>query len=70
VDRPAVQYTTTSDGVNIVWAEIGRGPPLLCCGPTPFTHVQELTVLLGLRFEALTRSFRVITFDARGERYV
>jgi class 3 adenylate cyclase/pimeloyl-ACP methyl ester carboxylesterase len=66
MDAPAVQYATTSDGVSIAWAEIGRGPPLLYCGPTPFTHVQELTVLLELRFEALMRSFRVITFDARG----
>src|SRR5437867_1029381 len=68
MDTPAVHYTTTTDGVSIAWAEVGQGPPGLYCGPTPFAHAQELSVLLGRSPSGtgLTRSFRVITFDARG----
>jgi len=63
--EPRVQYTTTSDGVSIAWGEAGHGPALLNCGSTPFTHVQESSAVSGA-FGALARSFRVITFDARG----
>jgi len=66
MDAPAVQYTTTSDGASIAWGEAGQGPALLYLGATPFTHVQELFAIFEGFFEALARSFRVITFDARG----
>jgi class 3 adenylate cyclase len=63
---PPVQYTTTSDGVGIAWAEAGQGPALLSCGGTPWTHVQEHVAVWGTAIEALTQSFRLVTFDARG----
>jgi pimeloyl-ACP methyl ester carboxylesterase len=66
MDAPAAQYTITSDGVSIAWAEAGQGPALLHCGPTPFTHVQEYLAVAEDYFGALMRSFRMITFDARG----
>ncbi len=66
MDAPAAQYTTTADGVSIAWAEAGQGPALLYCGPTPFTHVQELFAVFAAYYGALARSFRLITFDARG----
>jgi class 3 adenylate cyclase/pimeloyl-ACP methyl ester carboxylesterase len=66
MDAPAAQYTTTSDGVNIAWAEVGQGPALLYCPTTPFSHVQELFAVFETYFEAVARSFRLITFDARG----
>jgi class 3 adenylate cyclase len=66
MEAPPVQYTTTSDGVSIAWAKFGRGPALLYCGPTPFTHVRELFTVNENYYLALARSFRVITFDARG----
>ena len=66
MEPPAVRYATTSDGISIAWAEFGQGPPLLFCAPTPFTHVQELFAVFEPYYAALARSFRVITFDARG----
>jgi class 3 adenylate cyclase/pimeloyl-ACP methyl ester carboxylesterase len=65
MDAPAVQYTTTADGVSIAWAEAGQGPATLWCGGTPWTHVQELFAMWGASFEAFSR-FRMVYFDARG----
>jgi class 3 adenylate cyclase len=65
-DGVQVRYCTTSDGVSIAWGEAGRGPALLSFGPTPFTHVQEHFTLWETYFGTLARSFRLITFDARG----
>jgi class 3 adenylate cyclase/pimeloyl-ACP methyl ester carboxylesterase len=61
-----IQYTTTSDGLSIAWGEVGQGPALLLCGPIPFTHVQEQVAVVESWYGAAARSFRVITFDARG----
>jgi class 3 adenylate cyclase len=66
MEPPPVQYTTTSDGVSIAWAEAGQGPALLQCPPTPFSHVQEEYAVWGAPREALTRAFRLVTFNARG----
>ena len=66
MEAPPVQYTTTSDGVSIAWAEAGNGPALLSFEATPFAHVQELFAVWGAWIEALTQSFRLVTFDARG----
>ena len=63
---PRIQYTTTSDGVSIAWGDAGQGPAILSCGATPFTHVQETFASSEAYYAALTHSFRVITFDARG----
>jgi class 3 adenylate cyclase len=64
--EPQVRYCTTEDGVSIAWGEAGDGPALLSFGPTPFTHVQEHFALWETYFGTLARSFRLITFDARG----
>jgi class 3 adenylate cyclase/pimeloyl-ACP methyl ester carboxylesterase len=66
MEAPPVQYTTTSDGVSIAWAEAGQGPALLNFGSTPWTHVQEQVAVWVAAFEALAQSFRLVTFDARG----
>jgi len=66
MEPPPVQYTTTTDGVSIAWAEAGEGPSVVFCGPTPFTHVQEQVAAQEAYYGALARSFRLITFDARG----
>jgi class 3 adenylate cyclase len=66
MDTPAAQYTTTADGVSIAWAEAGQGPALLYCGGTPYTHLLELFAVFEAYLGALARSFRLITFDARG----
>jgi class 3 adenylate cyclase len=64
--EPRIQYTTTSDGVSIAWGEAGQGQALLLCGPMPFTHVQEQIAPIASWYGAAARSFRLITFDARG----
>ena len=66
MEAPPVQYTTTSDGVSVAWAEAGKGPGLLSFGTTPWTHVQELFAVWGAVIEALTQSFRLVVFEARG----
>jgi class 3 adenylate cyclase/pimeloyl-ACP methyl ester carboxylesterase len=64
--EPRIQYTTTSDGVSIAWGEAGQGQALLLSGPMPFTHVQEQIAPIASWYGAAARSFRLITFDARG----
>jgi class 3 adenylate cyclase len=66
MDVPPVQYTITTDGVSIAWAEAGQGPALLYCPPTPFSHVLEFVAVFEAYCAALARSFRLIIFDARG----
>jgi class 3 adenylate cyclase len=64
--EPQIRYTTTADGVSIAWGEAGDGPALLSFGPIPLTHVQENFKVWEPYFGTLARSFRLITFDARG----
>jgi class 3 adenylate cyclase len=64
--EPQIHYCTTSDGFGIAWGEAGRGPALLYCGPTPFTHVQDLFAINEAAYGGLARSFRLIMFDSRG----
>ena len=64
--EPQIRYCATSDGVNIAWGDAGQGPALLYCGATPFSHVQDHYAIFEDFYEKLARSFRVITFDARG----
>lgn len=64
-----IRYCTTPDGVSIAWGEVGQGRALLYFGGTPLSHVQESYAIdeatIGA-FSRLARSFRLITFDARG----
>jgi class 3 adenylate cyclase len=64
--EPQIRYAQTSDGISIAWGEAGQGPTLLYCGATPFSHVQDHYAIFEDFYEKLARSFRVITFDARG----
>ena len=65
--EPQIRYCTTEDDVSIAWAEMGQGPPLLVCGTTPFTHVQEHAAIVeSMVYGPLARSTRLIWFDARG----
>jgi class 3 adenylate cyclase len=64
--EPQIRYCTTSDGVSIAWGDAGQGPALLYCGATPFSHIQDHYAIFEDFYEKLARSFRVITFDARG----
>jgi class 3 adenylate cyclase len=62
-----VSFATTSDGVRIAYTEIGAGPPLLLVRGW-ITHLERMWAEPSFRqfFEALSKRFRVVRFDARG----
>jgi len=64
--EPQVQYAKTSDGVNIAFASMGEGPPLVRLRMPGFANVQrELEVSPNIS-QPLARIFRVIWYDSRG----
>lgn len=65
---PLIQYAMTSDGVNIAYATIGTGPPLLVLPILPLSHLQVEWQMPGMRefLEALASHHTVIRYDARG----
>ena len=64
--EPQVQYAKTSDGVNIAFASMGEGPPLVRLGVPGITHVQrELGMFPGF-VPPLAKDFRVIWYDSLG----
>lgn len=68
VARPNVRFTTTSDGVDIGFWEIGSGPPLLLAQNRSLSHAElewAVPSMAALYLE-LARYFRVVRFDPRG----
>ena len=67
--EPRVQYTSTSDGVSIAFADTGgAGTPVVYLRGTPFTHVQLewRTASYKFWYENLWGGRRLITLDCRG----
>jgi class 3 adenylate cyclase/pimeloyl-ACP methyl ester carboxylesterase len=66
--EPRIQYAQTKDGVNIAFAVLGQGPPLLWCPDLPNTHLQLEWHNPGHRaiYELLMRGRTLIRFDPRG----
>jgi class 3 adenylate cyclase len=64
--EPQIQYAKTSDGVNIAFASMGEGPPLVFLGSPGVAHVQKAWVMFPDVLEPLARTFRVILYDPRG----
>ncbi len=64
--EPQVQYAKTSDGVDIAFASMGEGPPLVAMPLPGFSHVQRSWGIFSDLFSPLTRSFRLIWYDSRG----
>ena len=63
--EPQIQYAKTSDGVDIAFASMGEGPPVVRLGIPGLTHVQrELEITPGI-LPPLTKDFRVIWYDTR-----
>src|SRR4051812_304596 len=60
----AVRYATTSDNVAIAWSEEGHGPTLVTT-MFPFGTVEGWPAV-SPSWHALTRSFRMISYDPRG----
>lgn len=66
--RPNVRFTTTTDGVDIGFWEIGSGPPLLLAQNRSLSHAElewAVPSMAALYIE-LARYFRVVRFDPRG----
>lgn len=68
VARPNVRFTTTADGVDIGFWEVGSGPPLLLAQNRSLSHAElEWTVpSMAALYLELARYFRVVRFDPRG----
>ena len=70
VDHPHrdIRFTTTEDGVDIAFWEIGEGKPIVILNPWSLTHAElEWTVLsVATFYTALAERYRVIRFDSRG----
>ena len=66
--EPRIQYTKTSDGVNIAYATVGQGPPLVWVAQPLVSHVQLEWRQPFLRtfYEGLSASRMLVRFDVRG----
>ena len=64
--EPQVQYAKTSDGVDIAFASMGEGPPLVRLSAPPFSHVQREWALLSYFYAPLADALRLILYDERG----
>ena len=64
--EPQVQYTKTSDGVDIAFASMGEGPPLVVLPLPGMAHVQRIWEMFPNLLPPLTRTFRLIWYDSRG----
>ena len=62
--EPRIQYVTTSDGVNIAFASMGEGPPLVLVSTPGFSHVQRSWSMY--LYQPLTQACRLIWYDPRG----
>ncbi|MCH6555953.1 MAG: alpha/beta fold hydrolase, partial [Chloroflexi bacterium] len=63
---PQVQYAKTSDGVDIAFASMGEGPPLINMQVPVAAHVQRAWAMFPDILQTLTRTFRLIWYDPRG----
>ncbi len=66
--EPRIQYTTTSDGVSIAYATLGKGPTIVFSARPwgdvhTYTTVEEFRPYFGL---LASRGWRAIFYDGRG----
>ncbi len=64
--EPQVQYAKTSDGVNIAFASMGEGPPLIRMPQPGLAHAQRDWAMFPNISPPLTRAFRLTWYDPRG----
>ena len=64
--EPQIQYAQTKDGVNIAYATVGSGMPLVGMPVYPFSHVEQQWDFFGSLWQPLAETFRLIRYDARG----
>lgn len=65
---PSIRYVRTSDGVDIAYWKLGRGPVLLHTPNVQLGHAQSEWSVEGMRrwYEGLARHFTVVRYDHRG----
>ncbi len=65
---PSIRYVRTSDGLDIAYWKLGRGPVLLHSPNVQFGHAQSEWSVDGMRrwYESLARHFTVVRYDHRG----
>ena len=54
--EPQVQYAKTSDGVDIAFASMGEGPPLVQVPRNGISHVQRSWAAFPNYYQSLTRA--------------
>jgi class 3 adenylate cyclase len=66
--EPRIQYSRTSDGVNIAFWTMGEGKPLIAMPSMPWTHLQLEWSIPELRrwYEDLGRGRMLVRYDGRG----
>jgi class 3 adenylate cyclase len=66
--EPQIQYTKTSDGVNIAYYTVGSGPPLIWMSPSLVTNIEDEWNLpsIGRLIRASARFFTVVRYGPRG----
>jgi len=64
--EPRIQYAKTSDGVDIAFASMGEGTPLVLVSLPGYAHVQQSWAMFPHLHKPLTRAFRLIWYDSRG----
>ena len=64
--EPRIQYTKTSDGVNIAYATAGEGRCVIGVPALPASHAQRVCEMFPELFEGLAQRFRAIWYDSRG----
>ena len=66
MDKPRIQFATTSDGVSIAYAVAGSGPPLIVM-PGWVSHLElEWDGPQGEFNERLARTHQIVLYDGRG----
>jgi class 3 adenylate cyclase len=64
--EPRIQYAKTSDGVNIAYATVGEGRPLISTAPPGFSHAELTWRIFGAINETLAARYQIVSHDARG----
>jgi class 3 adenylate cyclase len=66
--EPRIQYTRTSDGVNIAYYSAGEGFPVVVMPSLPVSHIEQELRIPEWRswYERLGRDRRLVRYDARG----
>jgi pimeloyl-ACP methyl ester carboxylesterase len=66
--EPRIQYTKTSDGINIAYWTLGEGMPFVHMPQGMFSHVQQEWQFPEMRrwYEQLARKTTLVRYDWRG----